>query len=131
MRGAYCIIIEVKKDSSVKIGALGKIKFKKALYCYVGSAMNNLEKRIKRHLKKDKKLHWHIDYLLKNKNTEIKKVFYKESTKREECKIADFVSKNSINSINGFGCSDCRCKSHLFVIRGCNFFNKDFKKFKL
>jgi len=41
MKGAYCLVIELKKNSSIKIGALGTIKFKKGLYCYVGSALNN------------------------------------------------------------------------------------------
>lgn len=116
MKGAYCLIIELKKDSSIKIGALGNIKFKKGLYCYVGSALNNLEKRIQRHLSKKKKLHWHIDYFLMNKNTSIKKVFYKQSNKKEECKIVKFMLKNSISSITKFGCFDCNCKGHLFMI---------------
>ncbi len=131
MKGAYCIIIEVKKDSIIKIGALGRIKFRKGLYCYVGSALNSIEKRIERHLSKNKKLHWHIDYLLKNKNTEIKKVFYKESNKREECRITGLVSKNSISEIEKFGCSDCKCKSHLFVLKNYSFIDKKFKEFTL
>ncbi|MDD5086419.1 MAG: GIY-YIG nuclease family protein [Candidatus Nanoarchaeia archaeon] len=130
MKGAYCIIIEVKKNSFVKIGALGKINFKKGLYCYVGSALNNLEKRIQRHLIKNKKFHWHVDYLLMNKNTSIKKVFYKESNKREECRIAEFVSKNSIGQIENFGCSDCKCKSHLFLINNFNFLNEELNPYK-
>jgi len=123
------LVIELKKDSLIKIGALGRIKFKRGLYCYVGSALNNLEKRVQRHLSKKKKLHWHIDYFLMNQNTSIKKVFYKESNKREECKIAGFVSKNSINQIENFGCSDCGCKSHLFVIKTYDFLEKRFKEF--
>ncbi len=129
MKGAYCLIIELKKDSSIKIGALGNIKFKKGLYCYVGSALNNLEKRVQRHLSKKKKLHWHIDYILLNKNTSIKKVFYKQANKREECKIAKFVLKNSISSITKFGCSDCKCKSHLFIIKKSDFLEKRLKEF--
>jgi len=129
MKGAYCLIIELKKDSSIKIGALGNIKFKKGLYCYVGSALNNLEKRIQRHLSKKKKLHWHIDYFLMNKNTSIKKVFYKQSNKKEECKIAKFVLKNSISSITKFGCFDYNCKSHLFIIKKSDFLEKTFKEF--
>ncbi|OIO61606.1 DUF123 domain-containing protein [Candidatus Woesearchaeota archaeon CG_4_10_14_0_2_um_filter_33_10] len=129
MKGAYCLVIKLKKDSSIKIGALGTIKFKKGLYCYVGSALNSLEKRIQRHLSKKKKLHWHIDYLLMNKNTSIKKVFYKQSNKKEEYKIAKFVLKNSTDLIADFGCSDCKCKSHLFMIKNYDFLEKRFKEF--
>ena len=128
MKGAYCLVIELKKDSSIKIGALGNIKFKKGLYCYVGSALNNLEKRVQRHLSINKKIHWHVDYLLSNKNSSIKKIFYKQSNKRGECNIARFVLKNSTSSIAKFGCSDCNCKSHLFVITKYDFLEKKFKQ---
>ena len=128
MKGAYCLIIKLEKDSSIKVGALGRIKFRKGLYCYVGSALNNLKKRVQRHLRKNKKLYWHIDYFLLNKNTSIKKIFHKQSNKKEECKIAKFVLKNSIGSIAGFGCSDCNCKSHLFVITRYDFLEKKFKQ---
>jgi len=128
MKGAYCLVIELKKDSLIKIGALGRIKFKRGLYCYVGSALNNLEKRVQRHLSSNKKLHWHIDYFLLSKNTSIKKVFYKQSSKREECNIAKFILKNSISSIAKFGCSDCKCKSHLFIIKNANFLKKRFNQ---
>jgi len=40
-------------------------------------------------------------------------VFYKESKIREECNIAEKLDER-LFSIPGFGCSDCRCKSHLF-----------------
>lgn len=45
MKGTYCIIVNVKIDSQIKVGSLGKLKFAKGHYVYVGSALNNLEKR--------------------------------------------------------------------------------------
>jgi len=107
MKGSYILIIEVKKDMKVKIGKLGALFFKKGYYAYVGSAMNGLEGRISRHLRHDKKMHWHIDYLLAK--AEIKEIWYKEKSK--ECEIA---GKLSFPFIKNFGCSDCKCKSHLF-----------------
>ena len=77
--------------------------------------MNNLEKRIDRHLKKKKIKRWHIDYLTTRKDVKVEKVFYKESEKKEECKIVKYISKYGIPVIN-FGSSDCKCKSHLFRI---------------
>lgn len=120
-KGAYILIIENKKDCRVRVGSLGSIKFEKGLYAYVGSAMNGLEARIKRHLSKNKKTFWHIDYFLKNRNVKIKEVYYKVSDVKEECKIAKKVSQHG-KSIKDFGCSDCRCGSHLFKI------DKDMKK---
>jgi len=110
MKGCYVLLIKLKENKTIQIGKLGKIYFKKGFYLYVGSALNGLEQRIQRHLKKDKKTYWHIDYLLLY--AKIINVFYKESNKREECNIAKKLDK-IFSSITGFGCSDCRCKSHL------------------
>lgn len=116
MKGIYTLLIDVSKDIEVKTGSLGKIKFGKGLYAYVGSAQNNLEKRIARHLSKTKKKFWHIDYLLDNEFAKILMAFYKKSGKLEECRIAKKLTKNE-TSILKFGCSDCNCKSHLFRIK--------------
>jgi Uri superfamily endonuclease len=115
MKGVYILLINVGKNLQLKIGSLGKINFDKGKYAYVGSAQNNLEKRIKRHTSKNKKKFWHIDYLLDNKFTKVLDVFYKNSGKSEECKIADRLNKTEV-PIPNFGCSDCNCKSHLFKI---------------
>ncbi|MEM0465358.1 MAG: GIY-YIG nuclease family protein [Candidatus Pacearchaeota archaeon] len=123
MRGIYILIIRVKKPLKIKIGKLGIINFTKGNYAYIGSAQNNLEKRIMRHKSKSKKkkLHWHIDYLLNNKNSKIIKIFYKKKSKKYECIIAKKLSKKR-NIINKFGCSDCTCKSHLIKLE-----NQDLK----
>jgi len=110
MKGSYVLLIELGKDSTIKIGKLGDITFKKGFYAYVGSALNGLEQRIERHKRSDKKMHWHIDHLLKY--AKIKDAFYRESNKKEECQIANKFGK--LENISGFGCSDCKCKSHLF-----------------
>ena len=116
MKGVYVLIINVKKDTLVTVGALGEISFKRGLYAYVGSAQSNLEQRIKRHLTKKKPLFWHIDYLLDNNATEILKVFAKEADRLEECIIARML-KGEGEAIEGFGSSDCNCTSHLVRIR--------------
>ncbi len=115
MKGIYCLVIEIPKNMSTIVGKLGKIKFEKGYYTYVGSAQNNLEKRIERHFRKEKKKFWHIDYLLENPSVRIKEVLSKKANKEEECKIAREIEKFGI-PIKNFGCSDCSCKSHLFKI---------------
>lgn len=114
MKGCYCLIIRLDEDCEIKIGKLGKIYFKKGHYVYVGSAMNSLESRINRHLNEEKKLHWHIDYLLKE--SEISDVIYNVSTKKVECELSQYLS-NKTTSIKGFGCSDCMCESHLYYFK--------------
>lgn len=118
MKGCYCLIVELNEDSEIQIGKkLGKIKFKKGYYVYVGSAMNSLESRISRHLSEDKKMHWHIDYLLKQ--AEITDVIYNESTKKIECDLSQFLSRKT-DGIKCFGCSDCECESHLYYFKNRN-----------
>ncbi|MCS7123638.1 MAG: GIY-YIG nuclease family protein [Candidatus Aenigmarchaeota archaeon] len=113
MRGSYILVIKCTKNCKVKVGSLGNIYFRKGFYFYIGSALNNIEKRIHRHLKKRKKIFWHIDYLTTNKNFKILKAIYKKSKNREECKISKILMKK-FKFIKKFGCSDCKCKSHLF-----------------
>lgn len=123
MKGSYCLIINVEKDTKIKIGKkLGIINFKKGCYVYVGSAMNSLESRVKRHLSDNKKKHWHIDYLLLNKNSKIEKIYTKESGEKLECKIAKKIIENE-ESIADFGCSDCKCHSHLIYFKNSKLAN--------
>jgi Uri superfamily endonuclease len=104
----------------VNVGALGRLTFKKGLYAYVGSAQNNLEQRIKRHLGKTKRRFWHVDYLLSNKVARVIEVFHEQADKAEECAVARIISERG-ELIEGFGSSDCRCKSHLFRIEDYGF----------
>ncbi len=115
MKGIYILIISISRDTKIKVGTLGEINFERGTYAYVGSAQNNLEKRIARHKSKNKKLRWHIDYLTTNKFTKIVKVLYKKAGKSEECRTAKKLIKTEI-PIKNFGSSDCDCESHLFKI---------------
>ncbi len=111
MKGTYLLFMELHKDTVISVGKLGILHFKKGWYIYVGSALNGLEQRIQRHLRTNKKIYWHIDYLLPF--TKIVEILYKENTRREECAITRMFKRN-FTYILGFGCSDCSCKSHLF-----------------
>lgn len=113
MKGIYVLVIEVKDYMEESIGSLGKLSFEGGLYLYIGSAQNNLELRLRRHLSKNKKLHWHIDYLLKNEKVRIKKVLFNELDKSWECKIASLIEGKPVPK---FGSSDCGCISHLFKV---------------
>lgn len=129
MKGTYCLIINVKTSFELKVGSLGKLKFRKGHYIYTGSALNSLKGRITRHLVKKKQKRWHIDYLLANKNSDVEMVLYKESGVKDgrypasgrqnglsqECQIAKKIATYG-TGIRNFGCSDCGCESHLFRI---------------
>lgn len=115
LKGVYVLIIQVDEDTDMNVGALGRLTFKKGLYAYVGSAQNNLEQRVKRHIRKEKRRFWHIDYLLDNDATKVVEVFHKQADKTEECAIAKVIGERG-EPVDGFGSSDCSCKSHLFRI---------------
>ena len=123
LKGVYVLVISVGKDIRVKVGGLGRVIFGKGLYAYVGSAQNSLEKRIERHIRKDKQKFWHIDYLFGNESVKVLKVFQKTAGRPEECKIAKELDARGV-SIMGFGSSDCNCKSHLFRIQDYEFLRK-------
>jgi Uri superfamily endonuclease len=114
-KGIYVLVVSVCKDISINVGALGSVNFERGFYAYVGSAQNNLEKRIERHFRKTKRKFWHIDYLLDDANVEVLKVFYRYAGKSEECKVASRIAERNV-STKDFGSSDCKCKSHLFKI---------------
>lgn len=65
MKGSYALICHLGTKKRIKIGALGRFLFLPGCYVYVGSGLNNLNKRIERHLCKNKKLRWHIDYFFR------------------------------------------------------------------
>jgi len=110
-RGSYVLLIRLADAHTITIGNRGDIKFFPGYYAYAGSAMNGLKSRLSRHLRKDKKRHWHIDYLLDRAS--IIDVAVHETAARTECAIAGILD-SSFESVPGFGCSDCRCRSHLF-----------------
>ena len=116
MKGCYCLVIYIKKKSKIGIGKkLGVLEFKKAIYVYVGSAMNSLEARLNRHLSDNKKLHWHVDYLLKDDNCKIIDIIY-NIDKKVECDISQHLKTHAVG-IKNFGCSDCNCESHLYYFK--------------
>jgi Uri superfamily endonuclease len=130
LKGIYVLIIQINKTIRTNVGALGELTFPAGLYAYVGSAQNNLELRVKRHLRKEKRLFWHIDYLLNNEVAKVIGVYYRQGGKEEECQVASLLAQNG-KSITGFGCSDCRCRSHLFRAESFEFLGEHMQPLNL
>jgi len=63
-RGLYLLILRLSKGQTIKVGRLKETYFKPGYYLYVGRAKRGLKARLARHLKKNKKTFWHIDYLV-------------------------------------------------------------------
>ncbi|TRO49248.1 GIY-YIG nuclease family protein [Candidatus Bathyarchaeota archaeon] len=123
LRGTYCLCISLRRDLEIEVGALGRIAFDRGLYVYVGSALSGLEARVRRHLRTSRgefgAIHWHIDYLLREPDVEVERVFALLSDLREECRVAGEVGEHGV-PVKGFGCSDCRCESHLLRVDSCD-----------
>ena len=111
MKGSYILLIKLPEEQTITVGSLQARHFPRGYYAYVGSAMSGFKTRLSRHLRSNKKLHWHIDYLLE-KASIIGIILY-ETNDRAECTIAQTLD-HQFGSVPGFGCSDCRCHSHLF-----------------
>ena len=109
--GVYILLVELARERRIRVGRLGVIPFKKGYYAYVGSGKMGLKKRIERHLRNDKRVHWHIDYLLAF--GKVVEAIAVETNESLECKLAQEVS-SQFEPIRGFGSSDCKCPSHLF-----------------
>jgi Uri superfamily endonuclease len=112
-KGIYQLLIYLPKNVSIVIGKKGRFRFPQGYYIYTGSAGNGLEKRIERHLKKDKKHFWHIDYLLDFAS--IKKVFLFTNGKYVECvlNLKTLEKPDAKIIMPKFGSSDCGCPTHL------------------
>ncbi len=110
--GTYLLILGLDSRRVVDAGALGALDLPAGFYVYVGSAMGGLDTRIARHLRRTKSKHWHIDYLTAIADT--MHAMPVMSVRRLECALAEEVGHLAESRVAGFGCSDCRCPSHLF-----------------
>jgi Uri superfamily endonuclease len=107
---SYQLDIILVEPVRLTIGQFGTFDFPAGHYVYTGSAKRNIETRIARHLRKDKKLKWHIDYLLASPHASVIKATQFAQT---ECELNQNTA--GIVLIAGFGSSDClaSCGSHL------------------
>jgi Uri superfamily endonuclease len=107
---SYQLLIDVSQPLRRRIGRLGTFDFPVGRYVYTGSAKRNLEQRIARHIRAEKTMHWHIDYLLAASSVRVIKVI---RSRRGECAL-NHAAPGRV-WVLGFGASDCRadCGAHL------------------
>ncbi len=117
-RGIYILEIYAKKNFCIEIKKFSDRIFTKGYYYYVGSAQKNLRQRLTRHLKKKKKIHWHIDYITAIHTNKIQIILLSQGSSKDlECEIANHFeySLKLDASFKNFGNSDSNCSStHLF-----------------
>ena len=108
--GVYQLRIHLKRPKTIRVGALGKHSFPAGWYVYTGSARNGLAQRVGRHLRQNKRKHWHIDHLLAVADQV--EAFVLPGEKLTECELHARLRRGKV-LILGFGASDCRCEAHL------------------
>ncbi len=111
----YQLHIHLTQPITLTIGRLGTFDFPAGNYAYTGSARRNFEARIARHLRQEKLLRWHIDYLLAAPGVAVTEVIRSETP---ECELNQACTGHI--PAPGFGASDCEhgCGSHLKYL-GC------------
>lgn len=117
--GTYILILKASRSRRIRVGRLGELRVRPGFYLYVGSAFGpgGLKARVERHLRADKRLHWHIDHL--RRATEIVEVWWSGDPQSREHEWAGLLSSwpELETPMPGFGASDCRCPTHLFFAR--------------
>ena len=97
----------------MRVGSLGRIRFERGYYTYVGSARRGMRSRVARHLAREKKKRWHIDWLTTQPGV-VPIAVASTMLTGLECSIAAALSSRAGMRVDCFGCSDCECESHLF-----------------
>ena len=108
--GAYALLIALRAPLAVKAGAK-RASLAPGLYLYCGSAWGpgGLAARIARHLRQEKRAHWHVDQLTCAGRVLGAFVF----PGGDECAVNAALEKFP-TPFEGFGSSDCpACRSHL------------------
>jgi Uri superfamily endonuclease len=116
-KGIYALVLRSGASVAAEIGRWGRFTIRPGYYVYVGSAFGpgGVLARVSRHCQKAKNKHWHIDYL--REFTDPAAVWYSHSSDRlEHCWAEALAIMNHMKPVKGFGCSDCKCESHLFFI---------------
>lgn len=108
--GAYALALRLSAPLGVRIGK-NSATLTAGDYLYCGSARGSggLRARLARHMRKDKRVHWHVDQL--TLAGEFLGAFVVEGG--DEC-VLNAALANLPIPVAGFGSSDCRrCAAHL------------------
>ncbi len=116
-KGVYVLWLYLPQTMPITIGRLGTFPFEQGVYAYVGSAQRNMEQRIARHRRLEKKLHWHIDHF-RAKADFLGAALFFDHPKASECRLAQELLKipGTLPPVPGFGSSDSLCGSHFLLV---------------
>ena len=117
-KGAYVFVFLLVCPTEVTLRGRLRATLLPGWYLYCGSANGpgGMQSRLKRHFRRDKKIHWHIDRL----TTEAADIMAYAFEGGSECKLVRQLCTTGDfrHVIAGFGSSDCHaCESHLLMPR--------------
>jgi sugar fermentation stimulation protein A len=115
-KGVYLLLLELETGRNIKAGRLPETYFNAGFYLYVGRARSGLRQRVERHLRKGKRIFWHIDYFLRK--AKIREIFIKPDY-LDECRMIMSIIKllkQARIAQEKFGASDCGCGGHLIYL---------------
>ncbi len=120
-RGYYALIMKVSSRLVVRTRGGRVFNLDPGIYVYLGSAKGpgGIRARVARHLRRNKKAHWHIDYLTSHPSVEIHAVL---SFTGEEADMESLLAQRLIDKLKpipGFGSTDKRNDpTHLYYCGG-------------
>jgi Uri superfamily endonuclease len=113
--GTYVLVLRLLRPATIGVGQLGRFQFPAGWYAYAGSAQGpgGLQARTSRHLRSNKPLHWHVDYL--RADARPIEIWYTVGNRKRECGWAEALSglPGAAIPVPRFGASDCDCPAHL------------------
>ena len=119
--GTYALLLRSDSAARVRIGRLGMLTATRGYYVYIGSAFGpgGLAARLAHHQRPLRRPHWHIDYL--RPHARLIEIWFTNDAQPREHLWADLIGamRSATIPLPGFGCSDCRCRSHLLHFARC------------
>ena len=118
--GLYVVVIDLRCDLTLRVGALGERSLTAGWYVYVGSARRGLRARVARHRRREERLRWHIDYLTTQAECEVVEAVELIDAGIDECALCRALRDglSATVPIRRFGASDCAggCGAHLLHV---------------
>lgn len=114
--GTYALFLVCVSVHKIQVGRLGPLVTKPGHYAYIGSAFGpgGISARVGCHCRLAYRRHWHIDYLQQITRPESCWYTHDPIRREHEWAAAVVALPQATIPLAGFGCSDCRCRSHLF-----------------
>lgn len=131
--GYYILLMYLRRSAEIRIGRRPPEPFPRGWYAYTGSAKKSFGKRLERHTSHEKKLYWHIDYLIAA--AELRRIYIipdeDQSLRSDasspaaggampfECSLTAQARGLEGGSLlhSRFGSGDCVCPGHLVFFR--------------